>query len=536
MDLSKYRNLLIKKIMEQVAEWCESDAEIMISNSEVHRFLHSIKGTSGTLELEGIHRISETLLEQLSSFHKKEWKGQELREFLSELMELTYSYGHFEEVEMKKQQSRNGDVPLIQIIDDDISILILLKDFLEKKGWMVITNSTSNKAVSQYFDLQPDCVVIDVNLPNKNGFEIIEDLQIHSNKHFVPIVMISVFNDRNTRIKAFKMGADDFIQKPIDLEEFAVRIERHLLRKQIYDQSVLLDELTNLYNRRYLKVVYDRSMEEWKRNNQQFSIAILDIDYFKKINDRYGHVTGDLVLSTFALFLAENTRSNDLVFRYGGEEFIILFQNTDYHKAYEIVSRLLADFTTKCFEANGEVFFVTFSAGITGICSKETTMDSAINAADQALYTAKNLGRSRVECFNQSLMEQKKLFISVIDDDPIIRSMLKSRLQEAEFNHYVSNIHTFENGPSFFQSGILEYPGEHFLILDGVMPIMDGIEVLQKVKQTERNNVSVIMLTGRNSEDDIAKALELGADDYMTKPFHMNDLQERIMRLIQRKK
>lgn len=120
------------------------------------------------------------------------------------------------------------------------------------------------------------------------------------------------------------MGADDFIQKPIDLEEFAVRIERHLQRKQIYDQSVLLDELTNLYNRRYLKVVYDRSMEEWKRNNQQFSIAILDIDYFKKINDRYGHVTGDLVLSTFALFLAENTRSNDLVFRYGGEEFIIL--------------------------------------------------------------------------------------------------------------------------------------------------------------------------------------------------------------------
>lgn len=539
MNLEKYKNLLFSKIEEQLSNWCESELETSIPNEEVYRFIHSIKGTSGTLQLEDVYQISEDLIEQIKNSHKEQWDRKELCQFLSELRKIASGCVGFKEDVVMKRHDKNDNNPLIQIIDDDISILILLKDYLEKQGWMVITNSNSEKAVSQFFELRPDCVLIDVNLPKKNGFEIIEDIQIHSNKLFVPIIMISVLNDRDTRMKAYKMGADDFIGKPIDLEELTVHIERHLQRKQIYDQSVLLDELTNLYNRRYLKVAFDRNMDELNRFNDPFSIAILDIDHFKKINDTYGHLTGDQVLSKFALFLKEHSRSSDLVFRYGGEEFIILFPNTDHYKANEIVSRFLDGFSSINFKGGSEDFCVTFSGGIYTVTSGKTTMESAIAAADQALYKAKESGRARIECFNHSfqMIEKKKLFISIIDDDSIIRSLLESKLKEMDIHQYDVNIQSFENGPDFFQSKRLENNEEHFLILDGVMPIMDGLEVLEKVKQSKLNkDISVIMLTGRNSEKDIARALKLGADDYMTKPFNMEELKERIVKLIQRKK
>jgi len=538
MNFEKYKNLLLTKIKDQIFQWSEIEEYIDIPNAEVYRFLHSIKGTSGTLQLEDIYQISNALIEQMKSLHKEQWNSTELVQFLFELKKLSLGCVSINNKETKRQ-FESEHKPLIQIIDDDISILILLKDYLEKQGWMVITNSNSVKAVSQFFELHPDCVLIDVNLPEKNGFEIIEDIQIHSNKLFVPIIMISVLNDRNTRMKAYKMGADDFIEKPIDLEELSVHIERHLQRKQIYDQSVLLDELTNLYNRRYLKVVFDRCIDELNRFHHPFSIAILDIDHFKRINDKYGHLTGDTVLSKFASYLKENTRSSDVVFRYGGEEFIILFPNTDDSQAQKIISRFLDKISSIHFDGDSEEFYVTFSAGINTILSDKTTMEEALAFADQALYKAKKMGRARVECFHPSFrnMDKKKLFISIIDDDSIIRSMLKRKLEEIKIEEYEINIECFQNGPEFFQSNNLEKNGKHFLILDGVMPMMDGLEVLKRVKQTEwKNEVSVIMLTGRNSKKDIARALELGADDYMTKPFNVADLKARISQLIHRKK
>ena len=133
--------------------------------------------------------------------------------------------------------------------------------------------------------------------------------------------------------------------------------------------------------------------------------------------------------------------------------------------------------------------------------------------------------------------EPRKLFISIIDDDPIIRMMIMKNLQEAKIEDYEINIQAFEDGLTFFQSKRLDLHGEHFLILDGIMPVMDGLEILKKVKQTKySNHILVMMLTGRNSKADIAKALELGADDYMTKPFNMENFQSRIKQLIHRMK
>ncbi|WP_374703083.1 GGDEF domain-containing response regulator [Neobacillus cucumis] len=305
------------------------------------------------------------------------------------------------------------------------------------------------------------------------------------------------------------------------------------------DQLVLVDELTQLYNRKFLLDVYNRCLRDIKRNKQQFSIAILDLDHFKRINDSLGHIHGDKILAAFASFLKEHTRSSDTVFRYGGDKFVIIFENAHQIEVAEIVSRLLTKFTSIPFHIEEENHLVTFSAGIYTIHHQEVSLETAIMAAEQALYAAKTNGRARVENANNSKVElpKRKLFVSIIDDDPIIRTMLIRILNVMDFSTFDINLAEFGDGVQFFNSNRLEQKGEHFLIIDGVMPVMDGIEVLQKVQKIKySHNIHVLMLTGRRSEADIEKALALGADDYVTKPFSIKELQARIQTLIKRMK
>ncbi|WP_262383092.1 diguanylate cyclase [Bacillus infantis] len=537
MKLDKYKTLLFQKIKNQMTLWFEQEAETPVNNEDVYRFLHSIKGTAGTLQLVGLHQVAGKLMDQVEKSSEKIWGNRELRDFLYELMGLSYEYEHFQREEEKQSLPRDENMPLIQVIDDDVSMLILLKDALESKGWMVMENTEPEKAVDQFFDMNPDCLIIDVNLPGKSGFHVLEDIQKHTNKKFIPKLMISIMNDRETRIKAYRLGADDFISKPIDLEEFLIKVERHLDRKQIFDQSVLIDELTQVYNRRFLKDSLKRYLKELERSNQYFSIAVLDLDHFKQVNDMYGHPAGDRILSEFAQYLKDHVRIGDIVFRYGGEEFILLLPRTNDHDSKEVVSRLLSGFSSRTFIEGGAELKMTFSAGVYMVHDPSATVAEAIKTADQALYEAKRNGRARVESANKLIggHSRKVLNVSVIDDDAIIRTMLMKILQSMEFEHTSLDIQVYEDGQKFLQSGRMEQKGEHFLILDGIMPVMDGTEVLQKVKENRNaSRVHVLMLTGRKTEYDIARALKLGADDYVTKPFSITELQARIHRLIQR--
>jgi two-component system, cell cycle response regulator len=537
MSFEKYKSLLMQKIKSQISEWFESNSVELIPNIEVHRFLHSIKGTSGTIQLGGILQITSDLLDKIEANGEKDWEREELRDFLIQLIGVCGEYEHFQEKEMDPNIPREENIPLIQVIDDDVSMLILLKDSLEENGWMVIANTEPEKAIEQYFELHPDCLIIDVNLPTKNGFQILEDIQRHNKQKFIPKIMISTDLTRETRLNAYKMGADDFIPKPIDLEEFIIRVERQLQRKQIFDQSVLLDELTQVYNRRFLIEVFGRSIKELIRTKNPFTVALLDLDHFKSINDQYGHIMGDKVLAKFAQFLKDNIRSFDYVFRYGGEEFVVLFANSNDLETVDILTRLLNKFSEIEFKSGSELFRVKFSGGVFVVNDPNISMSNALNSADEALYKAKEQGRAKVVSSNNIVpgLIKQKLIVSLVEDDAIVRTMLEKVLQYMKFDHVELDIQAFEDGLKFFESNRHEEKGEHFLILDGVMPVMDGLEILQRVKQGKnRDRMNVLMLTARKSENDIARALKLGADDYVTKPFSITELQARIQRLIQR--
>ncbi|MGG4268188.1 diguanylate cyclase [Peribacillus simplex] len=531
--MEKYKNSLFGNIKNKLSDWLELDEAETIPAQEMFRFLHSIKGTAGTLKLFELMAITERLLDGIDEGGEMVWNRSDLRNFLFELIELTYEYEHFDEVEIKGKSIRDSHAPLIQIIDDDISMLILLKDLLEDKGWMVITNADPVKATNQYFEMQPDCLILDIQLPAKDGFQILQEIHLHNEKYFIPKIMISIQNDKHSRIKAFKMGADDFIGKPIDIEEFIVKIERHIHRKKLFDQSVLIDELTQVYNRRFLEDTLPRYFNDYKRSGRHFSLSIIDLDHFKKVNDLYGHSMGDLVLVEFAQFIKSNIRSSDLICRYGGEEFVIVFPDTSNEEAKHKLTGLIKDFSAKQFDQDGHKFSITFSAGVFTVENENVTPKEAFEEADTSLYEAKRSGRGRVESVQKASFNKKSLNVSVVDDDIIIRTVLTKALHSLQIPHFDLNIAVYEDGPSFLNSDRAKEDVGHFLILDGVMPIMDGIEVLQKVKQgSNAEFFTVLMLTGRKSKDDIANALKLGADDYVTKPFSIVELRTRIERLL----
>lgn len=534
VDLQKYKNILFQNTKNKLTEWLSLNGETILTE-EVYRFLHSIKGTSGTLQLDELMQISSELLSKLENEEIEKWRGIDLNAFLHPLVKLIYNYENSNNLVNLNGTVLNSSAPLIQIIDDDVSMLILLKDVLEEKGWMVITNTNPEIAVKQYFEMKPDCLILDIHLPQKDGFQILQEIQQHNEKYFIPTIMISINNNKETRIKAYQNGADDFFGKPIDMEEFVVKVNRHLQRKKIFDQSVLIDELTQVYNRKFLVDSLQRFFLDFKRTKQPFSISIVDIDFFKKVNDTYGHLMGDQVLRDFAQYIKRNIRSLDIIYRYGGEEFVIVFPNTTSEDAKRHLNELIKGFSQIKFTHNEACFSVTFSAGTYTVKDDFVTITEAFKGADSSLYEAKRLGRARVECLQLTPNAYQKniLNISVVDDDIIIRTLLAQILESITIDNIELNIKVFENGPSFLNSEHAKEDVSHFLILDGIMPVMDGLEVLQKVKQGKNaQKYKILMLTGRKSKDEIERALRLGADDYVTKPFNVTELQVRIERIL----
>ncbi|MCD8501645.1 MAG: diguanylate cyclase [Bacillaceae bacterium] len=357
--------------------------------------------------------------------------------------------------------------------------------------------------------------------------------------HFTPIVTIVDKDNKDLGLKAYEHGAMDVIYKPLDRSELLVRIWNRLMYKQYINNAVLLDELTGTFNRKFLNLELERYLFEMKRTKQSFSLALLDIDHFKNVNDQYGHQMGDVVLKEFAAFILKKKRHSDYCIRFGGEEFLLLLPHTKASEAATFLDRLRSDFQDFSFSSEDRgKFTVTFSAGIVEIKDTLLTSDEHMKRADHALYEAKQAGRNQVRVYGEEkpiTANSKVIRVGIIDDDTIVHEMLEERLSKLNFENHVIDLKSFREGESFFTSEWHKQNGKYLIILDGMMPRMDGLEVLQRLREKyDEKKFIVLMLTGRKSENDIVRALELGADDYLTKPFNFAELEARVKRLIAR--
>lgn len=289
----------------------------------------------------------------------------------------------------------------ILVIDDNKFNVKLLSEILTDEGYTVYSEYSGESILEKCNLYQPDAILLDIMMPGIDGFEVCRILKDDSKTYNIPVIMVTAKTDPEDLKYAFELGAFDYIKKPIDESEVLARLDsalRFSQRQRQLEDLAMKDGLTNLYNHRLIIELFYKEFEKSTRNKQPIAFMMLDLDHFKEVNDTFGHQVGDQVLKDISLILMENSRSSDVIGRYGGEEFSITLPNVSKEDAYIISERIrhaVENFTHLISQAK---LFVTVSIGI---CvhypdSKKTAQD-VIAEADKALYLSKSGGRNRTE-------------------------------------------------------------------------------------------------------------------------------------------
>ena len=286
----------------------------------------------------------------------------------------------------------------ILLVDDSKTSRMQVKFSLEKLPLKIYEADDGAKAL-EVLEENADIklIITDKNMPNMGGIELIQKVRKKYSMNELSIIGISASTESMMSVEFIKQGANDFINKPFMQEEMLSRVISSL--EMLYyirlaQESAVKDFLTGLYNRRFLYESGIKLYENARRKQLSIVVAMLDIDYFKKINDRYGHEAGDIALKTLGGIFIKNFRDSDVVTRYGGEEFCVLLTNTDVKSAVEVMKKVCKIVEDTVIQLNNISFRMTLSVGVNGDIS--SSFDEMIALADKRLYTAKHEGRNRV--------------------------------------------------------------------------------------------------------------------------------------------
>jgi len=312
---------------------------------------------------------------------------------------------YIENLSYKSQQS-NTVTSKILYVEDSMSIALTTIAVLEDANLEVDHFIAAEDGLIAFNKNNYDLVITDILLEGNmqgNGF-VRAIRQSDDYKRNIPILAVSGLKDTARKVELLKAGANDFIGKPILYEEFLARTHNLLYSKQLLDKVIeqkeqiyelaIRDNLTGLYNRNYLAEASKALIDDARRHNFPVSLIITDIDFFKKVNDQYGHQTGDNVLVAFSKLLQDETRSGDFSVRYGGEEFIILLSHCPLQSAVEKAEAIREK--TLLLSPDDVSFSASFGVSTLDISNHEMDLEQLIKIADNALYSAKESGRNCV--------------------------------------------------------------------------------------------------------------------------------------------
>ncbi|RZI44089.1 diguanylate cyclase [Herbaspirillum sp. HC18] len=243
---------------------------------------------------------------------------------------------------------------------------------------------------------KPDLVLMDMHMPRFNGVEATRVLRQMAAYSSLPIVYLSGESDVGMQVEALRLGGDQFLMKPFNPVLLAAVVKTRIERFRETRRSTRLDGLTGLFNHTAAKSRLNALVEETGAPGS-LTVAMIDIDHFKSINDTYGHPVGDQVIRGLAWLLKGRLRSVDLIGRYGGEEFVIALPGVDLTRAMPVIDRIRRDFSALPHAHPEGALYATFSAGVASYPVIHHTAAGLTEAADQALLQAKRLGRNRVE-------------------------------------------------------------------------------------------------------------------------------------------
>jgi len=288
------------------------------------------------------------------------------------------------------------ELPTIVAVDDDATVLNLIGSLLEPIGANVVKCGDPLRALSFLVEYAPDLVMLDVDMPGLNGIELCRVLRNDPRWAAVPILFLTARADTANVTQMFEAGADDFVSKPVTGPELVARVRNRLERTRMLRLAAEVDSLTGVATRRRGIEVLERFFRLAQRQRQPISIACIDLDHFKQVNDQFGHLIGDMVLRRVAGLLAGFFRGEDIVARWGGEEFVIGMYAMPADAAVRRLQTALAKLHSEVFEAGNSTLHVTFSAGVGEFPVDGDEWTTLYRVADNALSAAKAGGRNQV--------------------------------------------------------------------------------------------------------------------------------------------
>lgn len=284
----------------------------------------------------------------------------------------------------------------ILIVDDSESLAEYYRLILQGAGMIASAISNPLLAMDAMIEFQPDLLLLDIYMPEVSGIELAAVLRQEPRYTHIPIIFLSSEEDKFKQLAALSLGGDDFLTKPILPQHLVAAVKSRAERAGILSSYMMRDSLTGLLNHSNILHQLEIELTRALRHDLPLLFVMLDIDHFKKVNDKYGHSMGDKVLKKLSELLLTRLRKTDYVGRYGGEEFAIIMTDTTKEDCSALLNDLRELFYRSPFKSGGIEFHVSFSAGVAGF-PELTAAPALIEAADQALYRAKQNGRNKIE-------------------------------------------------------------------------------------------------------------------------------------------
>ena len=283
----------------------------------------------------------------------------------------------------------------VLLVDDDVYSMEHHRLMLDKWGIMAQALADPAKILDVIEEFQPDLMIFDLHMPSCTGVELAKVVRFHTHWLHIPIIFLSSERNEGRQISAMMTGGDDFIVKPVLEESFVATIMSRAQRARQLAELMTRDSLTGLLKHTEIKERLGHEYARAGRNKSMVSVAMLDIDKFKNVNDSYGHQTGDVVIATLAHLLRRGLRTTDIIGRYGGEEYMVVLPDTDAKNTAVKLNSLRREFEKVKFRHKTGVFTCSFSGGI---CQSThvKNIDEFVEQADMALYRAKERGRNQI--------------------------------------------------------------------------------------------------------------------------------------------
>ncbi|MGE6792224.1 diguanylate cyclase [Pseudomonas guineae] len=291
---------------------------------------------------------------------------------------------------------QQGEPYRVLVIDDDRELASRFSLILRGANMRVEMLYEPAEIFARMRDFNPEVILLDVNMPDCTGPELAQIIRMNDEWLRVPIIYLSAETDINRQMSALIKAGDDFVTKPISDNALVAAVFSRAQRARLLSNALSRDSLTGLLKHADIKEQAAVELERALRSGKPASVGMLDIDFFKKVNDNYGHAAGDNVIRALANLLRQRLRRIDSLGRYGGEEFLVVLPDCTAEQAWGVLDEIRQRFAELTFIASGSEFSVTLSAGVASTADTSNSASELLEKADQALYAAKHGGRNQV--------------------------------------------------------------------------------------------------------------------------------------------